>query len=167
MGWKFLLPVALLSALLIACDKAPVLAKGAAAPAFVLEDLQGAQRQFPTEFNQHPVVIRFWADWCASCRSEMVLLDAQYRQRRDKGLQVLAVNVGQDRDTAQRFVSALGVTYGTLLDGHSAVARQYGVIALPTTYLVDRQGKIHTKILGETDAATLSRLLDALMETPS
>jgi cytochrome c biogenesis protein CcmG/thiol:disulfide interchange protein DsbE len=149
------------------CDKAPVLAKGDLSPEFVLEDLHGQSLPFPKALAGNPVVIRFWADWCPSCRKEMKVLDAHYQQRKEKGLRVLAVNVGQDRATAQRFVDAQSLTFDVLLDGSSEVARRYGVNALPMTYLVDAGGKILGKIIGETDEKTLVSQLDRLTGTGS
>ncbi|NGZ05268.1 MAG: redoxin domain-containing protein [Magnetococcales bacterium] len=155
--------VLLMAGLMGACDKAPVLAKGDPAPPFALEDLRGATRPFPERFAGQPVVIRFWADWCPACRSDMKVLDQHYRQRQEQGLKVLAVNVGQDRATAQRFTDEYQLTFDVLLDRSSEIARRYGVNALPMTYLIAPDGKIINKIIGETDTATLTNQLNRLM----
>ncbi|MBF0628608.1 MAG: TlpA family protein disulfide reductase [Magnetococcales bacterium] len=165
-GWRLVLFCVLLwPAWLVGCDKAPALSPGTAPPPFQLEDLQGKLRRFPEEGTQPPLVIRFWADWCPACRNEMTVLEQQFQQRKARGLRVLAINVGQDRATAQRFVEERGLTFDILLDPDSRVAKQYGVVALPTSYLIDKHGKIYKKILGETAADLSAGLLDSLLET--
>jgi cytochrome c biogenesis protein CcmG/thiol:disulfide interchange protein DsbE len=56
------------------------------------------------------VAIRFWADWCPYCRKEMAELQPVYARLHRRGLEILAVNVAQDADTARRFVEPLGIT---------------------------------------------------------
>jgi peroxiredoxin len=109
------------------------------------------------------VVVRFWADWCRFCEKEMVEIEQVYQELSGHGLRVLAVNVGQDRETAQRFVTRLGLSYTTLLDTDSETARRYGVIGLPTTFFINRQGRIHSKILGESNAAIFRQAVEPLL----
>jgi peroxiredoxin len=109
------------------------------------------------------VAIRFWADWCPFCDKEMRDIEQVYRELSDRGLRVLAVNVGQDKQTAQRFVKRLGISYTTLLDPDSETARSYGVLGLPTTFFIDRQGLVHSKILGESDAAVFRQAVEPLL----
>lgn len=144
---------------LAGCEERVRLQQGDPAPAFTLEDIEGTPRSFPEDYRGTPVVVRFWADWCRFCKQEMQDVEAVYRERGGEGLAILAVNVGQDRDTARDFVTALGVSYDTLLDTESTVAGAYGVVGLPTTFFVDREGRIRAKILGEADKATFERLL--------
>ncbi|MBF0260352.1 MAG: redoxin domain-containing protein [Magnetococcales bacterium] len=155
----------LLAGALTGCEKAPVLAKGDPAPPFQLETLRGPALSIPDGVTGYPVVVRFWADWCPSCRSEMAVLEKQYQQRKKMGLRVVAVNVGQERATAQRFADEFALTYDMLLDGSSQVARRYGVNALPMTYLIGPDGKIVNKIIGETDEQSLAGQLDRLMDS--
>jgi peroxiredoxin len=109
------------------------------------------------------VVVRFWADWCRFCEKEMTEIEQVYKELSGRGLRVLAVNVGQDRETAQRFVERLELSYTTLLDPESETARNYGVIGLPTTFFIDRQGRIHSKILGESDASIFRQAVEPLL----
>lgn len=146
------------------CEAAPVLQQGSLAPSFTLTRLDGSPLRFPEELAGRPLVIRFWADWCPYCRDEMAGLEQLFQTRQGTGLAILAVNVGQERAVVQRFVDSLGLTYPALLDADSAVTRRYGVIALPTTYLVNRAGRIRSKLLGETDQKTMGRLITELLE---
>ena len=145
--------------LLAGCGGEPAAAlnAGARAPAFQAASPGGAAVQFPAAFAGRPVVIRFWADWCKYCEGEMKAIEAVYQRHHGKGLEVLAVNAGQDKGTVESFVRKIGVTYPALLDENSAIARSYGVVALPTTYFIDGQGVVRGKIVGEADAATFER----------
>lgn len=154
---------ALLLATLLAlagCGERTRLGAGDAAPAFELTDLAGATRRFPADFTGTPVVIRFWADWCRFCAREMKDVEAVYGEYDPGEVAILALNVGQDRETAHDFVTGLGISYDTLLDRDSEVAGRYGVVGLPTTYFVDREGRIRAKILGEADRETFRKLLE-------
>lgn len=166
---KLRFPLALVAAILAAllcagCDgKAPKLNTGMAAPAFATVRLDGAKVRYPDDFKGKPVVIRFWADWCPYCAGEMQAIDRVYAPLHDRGLEVLAVNVGQDRGTIETFIKRLGIHYPALLDEEAGITRSYGVIGLPTTYFVGTDGVIKAKLVGESDEATFNRLAGALL----
>ncbi len=144
---------------LAACggEPAPKLNTGDAAPAFEAVRLDGTKARFPADFAGKPVAIRFWADWCKFCEGEMTAIETVYRRHKSLGLEVLAVNAGQDRETVAAFVQKIGIGYPALLDENSAIAKRYGVVGLPTTYFVDGSGIVRAKIVGEADAATFER----------
>ena len=137
---------------------------GDAAPAFRAQRLDGGTIDFPAAAAGKPVVIRFWADWCKYCEPEMKAIDAVYRRHKDKGLEVLAVNAGQDRKSVEAFIGKLGVSYPALLDEQSAIAKRYGVVGLPTTYFVDGRGIVRGKVIGEADEAVFERHALALLK---
>ena len=95
----------------------------------------------------------------------MRAIDPVYRRLEPRGLRMLAVNVGQDRDTVRKFVERTGITYDVVLDKDEAVTRRYGVIALPVTYFIDSEGVVRHRILGESDAATFERMAETLLGT--
>ncbi len=150
MSFCRLLLVVCVPCLLLACgaEVAP-LEKGRAPPSFTLRQLDAQPLRFPADVGDAVVALRFWADWCPFCASEMRALEPVYHQYQSRGLRILAINVRQDRATAQAFIDKLGVSYDVLLDETGEVARGYGVAGLPTTVFIDRQGRLNTPILGE------------------
>jgi len=149
----------LLILLLTACGgpDIPAPVNGQPAPAFQLSRLAGGTLAVPDGFAGKVVAIRFWADWCPYCRKEMAELQPVYARLHGRGLEILAVNVAQDADTARRFVEPLGIGYPVLLDTDGATARAYGVKALPMTWLVDAQGVVRGKIVGEATPEVFER----------
>ena len=133
-------------------------------PAFRAPQLTAGELEFPAAMAGRPLVIRFWADWCKYCEAEMQAIEVVYQRHREKGLNVVAINAGQDRATAAAFVKKIGVTYPVLLDEPSAIAKRYGVVGLPTTFFVDAGGIVRGKIVGEADAATFEREAVALLK---
>jgi cytochrome c biogenesis protein CcmG, thiol:disulfide interchange protein DsbE len=157
----------LLLGLLAGCgDQRTTVANGEPAPEFQLERLAGGQTTL-SDLRGELVALRFWADWCPFCRREMGDLEPVYQRLRGQGLEILAVNVGQGRGRVERFIERLSISYPTLLDPDSAVARRYGVIAIPVTYFIDRDGIVRGRILGESDAATFERMALPLLNQPS
>ena len=140
---------------------------GEPAPAFQAKNLAGGVLKVPGDFtgkNSGKVVaIRFWADWCPYCRKEMAELQPVYARLHGRGLEILAVNVAQDRDTVRRFVEPLGIRYPVLLDPEGATARAYGVQALPITWLLDRHGIVRGKIVGEATPEVFERRVVELL----
>jgi peroxiredoxin len=151
--------------LLAACSAEPPakLNIGDTAPAFAAQRLDGAVAHVPAAYAGRPLVIRFWADWCKFCEGEMKGIEPVYRRHQAQGVEVLAVNAGQDRATVAAFVGKLGISYPALLDEDAATAKRYGVVGLPTTYFIDRQGIVRAKIIGEADADTFERRLRELL----
>lgn len=160
---KLLFILLLLLAVTACGDKTPALKNGQAAPAFSLADLQGSKVTFPDDFRGKVVAIRFWADWCPFCKTEMKDLEPAYRKLKEKGLVMLAVNVRQDRDTAAQFIKKLGVSYDVLLDTEGEVAKRYGVLGLPTTFFVDRHGILSSRIIGESTPDDFTAIISELL----
>jgi peroxiredoxin len=129
-------------------------------PRFVLQDLNGGKVTVPDDLQGKAVIIHFWADWCQYCLEEMPALDALYREYRGKGLEILAVNVGQSPEAAKAFMKRVRVSYPVLLDTDSSTAKQYSVLGLPRTFFLDRKGRIKYKLLGEASSETLERLIN-------
>jgi cytochrome c biogenesis protein CcmG/thiol:disulfide interchange protein DsbE len=150
--------------LFVACEGSPRFNVGATAPAFSTTYMDGKAVRFPDDFRGKPVVIRFWADWCSTCEGEMKTIEKVYQNRRAQGLQLLAVNTGQGADTVKAFIRKIGISYPSLLDEGSAIARQYGVVGLPTTFFIGADGVIKSKVVGEADVAIFDKLAGELID---
>ena len=110
---------------------------GSIAPTFQTFRTDGGATHFPAAYFGKPLVVRFWADWCKYCEGEMKAIEAVYQRHKGKGLEVLAINAGQDKATIDAFIKKIGVSYPALLDEKSTIARSYGVVGLPTTFFID------------------------------
>jgi peroxiredoxin len=84
-------------------------------------------------------------------------IEKVYQRLKPRGLEVIAINAGQDRKTVAAFMQKIGVSYPALLDEESAIAKSYGVVGLPTTYFVDARGVVRVKLIGESDEAGFER----------
>lgn len=155
----------LIAAWLGGCDRAPLLVQtGAQAPAFSLPRLEGGTAAFPGDYPGRVVAVRFWADWCPYCRSEMQALEPVYRELRGRGLTPLAVNVMQPRGQVEAFAREIGTSAEVLLDADGGVTRSYGVMGLPVTVVVDRSGVVRGRIVGESTAETFVQVVEPLLQ---
>lgn len=132
-------------------------------PKFTLPDLKGNEVSVPDDFKGKVVIIRFWADWCIHCSVEMPAIDIVYNKYKDRGVIILAVNVGQPKEVAEEFVTNLRISYPVLLDTYSVTAKKYGVVGLPTTFILDRNGVVRKKILGEADKDVFEKTVAELL----
>lgn len=104
------------------------------------------------------VMLNVWATWCAPCRLEMPSMQRVYDRFREDGLEVVAVSVDKDpglrqsdgaiRGMVSEFVEQLGLTFPIAVDPTGGTERLYGVEALPTTFLIDRSGRIRVREVG-------------------
>jgi len=96
------------------------------------------------------VLINFWATWCPPCRREMPSMERLSQALKGEDFVVLAVDVGEDADTIHAFTSQLDATlrFPILLDSTSRAMQAWKVAGLPTTFLVDKQGRIAASAIG-------------------
>jgi peroxiredoxin len=120
------------------------------APDFSLPDLSG--KQIPLkQFRGKLVFLNFFATWCGPCREEMPGMERLHRAHQEKGLVVLAVNLQERAKTIRPFVQSLKLSFPTVMDAEGAVSREYGVRALPVSFLIGRDGKIVWRAIGGRD----------------
>jgi thiol-disulfide isomerase/thioredoxin len=117
------------------------------------------------------VVVNFWASWCAECRPEMPVLERLHREFAAQGLSIVGVNAREGRETVGGYARALGLTFPLVLDSNGEINTLYGVIGLPTTFLVARDGRavalaVGTRNWGSAPArALIQRLLAETAQT--
>lgn len=118
---------------------------GDLAPDFTLEDLEGNVVSL-SDFRGKGVMINFWATNCPPCREEMPAIERQYQQFKDQGIEVLAVNIAESHLVASRFAQRHGLTFPILLDQDRSVTQRYGVIPIPTSFFIDKDGIVVAKV---------------------
>ena len=112
-----------------------------AAPDFTLRTMNGPNVRL-AEQRGRVVMVNFWATWCGPCRQEMPQLDRLYQKYRASGFVLLGVNVDDDARKAGEVAAKLGVTFPVLLDTDKAVSKLYDLSTMPSTVLIDRDGKV-------------------------
>ena len=120
---------------------------GTAAPDFTLPDAGGHPVNLH-DLRGKVVVVDFWATWCPPCRKEMPVLQQMRTDLAGKGLVVLGLDVGEDAETVAAFAKKQSYTFPLLLGAEPDVSAQYFVEAYPTTFVVDRRGRIAYRDLG-------------------
>ena len=138
--------------------------RGKAAPDFALEDLNGKSVSLQG-LRGRVVVLDFWATWCGPCRAALPHLEQLHKDFAGAGVQVLAVNLREDRETARKFVESIGLTMPVLLDTTGKVAERYAVSGIPQTVVVDKNGQIARVFVGFSPEA--SRQLREAVEAAS
>lgn len=108
---------------------------------FYLNDLDGNIVDLES-FRGQPVILNFWATWCAPCRVEMPALQAAYEAHQDDGLVILAVNDEETYQEVADFFAELGLTFTPLLDAEGEISRLYNVFNFPSSYFIDGTGRI-------------------------
>lgn len=119
------------------------------APALKLKDIEGRTHDL-AQFKGKVVLINFWATWCPPCRREMPSMERLSQAFKGQPFVVLAVDVGEDPDTIEAFTSQLDTTptFPILLDTRSRSMQAWKVAGLPTTFLVDKQGRVVASAIG-------------------
>ena len=132
----------------------PMSSRTVVAPDFALRDLDGTMRDLAS-FRGRVVLLNFWATWCLPCQTEILSMAGLHQSYKDYGFEVVAVSSDvQGAEVVQPFVTRLHLSFTTLLDATGQVTRLYGVTSLPTTYLLDREGRLVTVAIGGHDWAT-------------
>jgi thiol-disulfide isomerase/thioredoxin len=137
------------------------LGNGVVAPPLQALDLQGKTWRL-ADLRGRAVLLNFWATWCPPCRAEMPSLQQLAEIYGPEQLQVLALNVGEGPRRITQYLQSSGLNLTVLLDPRSEIARAWGANALPTTYLIDSDGRPRQRLRGEVDWT--SREAQALIE---
>lgn len=139
---------------------------GETAPDFTLKAL-GGQDVTLSSLQGHPVLINFWASWCAPCRVEMPDLVRTYEAHKADGLVILAINTTfQDSvPDAQAFAKEFNMIFPVLLDETGAVARdRYRLRGLPVSFFVDRQGIIVRRQIGAMSSKQIDTFVGEIVQ---
>ena len=144
----------------------PLLEPGMSAPAFTVETPEGKPLSL-ADFKGKVVILDFWATWCGPCLSSMPGLEKLYQKVKDQNVEVLSLNVYDDKDSFAEWVAAnRGTKYNFTFafdpaekgSAESVAGQKYNVPGLPTLYLIDREGKVAAAFVGAQEA----KLIEAL-----
>jgi thiol-disulfide isomerase/thioredoxin len=162
---------ALMSSLVLAAlvlFEAPAVAldKGQAAPEIALEDLTGKPMKL-SDLRGKVVLVDFWASWCAPCRESLPVLETLAKTYRDAGLVVVGINIDKTPELAREFLTKnkLKLSFPVLHDKKHEVAASYAPPTMPSSYLIDRKGRVLSVHAGfrKSDAEKLESELNAVL----
>ena len=163
------------SGLLIACLlwlAAPVLAgeletypEVGPTPPLALKDLGGKPHTLE-DYRGQVVLLNFWTSWCTPCLIEMPAMQRLEAAFPDTAFTVLAVNVKESRGKAWRFQKMLNVKFSVLLDTKGLAAENWNVAVYPTSYLIDKTGRIRYMAYGslDWDSTAIKQVIESLRE---
>jgi DsbE subfamily thiol:disulfide oxidoreductase len=116
------------------------------------------------EFRGRVVVVNFWASWCGPCRQEAPALQRLWERYRDRGVQFLGINFRDDEAAAREYEREFGITFPSVVDPTGKLAFDFQVLALPSTFVVGRDGWIEYHFTGVITDELLRRAIEDLVE---
>ena len=142
---------------------------GQRAPDFRLPQLGKDGQLGLAELRGKVVFVDFWASWCSPCREAMPQYEKLNASLAHDQFSILAVNVDEVRDDAAKFLAAHPVSYAIVFDPAGEVPKAYGLLGMPTSYLIDRSGVVRWRGQGfkSADLDTLRKEIDKLLKEPA
>jgi peroxiredoxin len=130
---------------------------GALAPDFELQNLKGETVRL-SDYQGKPVLVNFWATWCAPCKLEMPNFQ-KYYEKYPGQFEILAIEYGEPVDTVSRFARDMGLTFPILSDPDAKVHALYRFLGYPTSYIIDQKGVLRFQHVGLMDEDALEKYL--------
>ncbi len=140
--------VAIALALSVMASTAVAVEIGDVAPAIAQPALTGDAPHSLAGLKGKVVLVDFWASWCSPCLKSLPLYEGLRQEFGRSDFEILAVNVVEDQGDARAFLETHKVSYPVVYDGGGVVALAYGLKAMPSSYLIDRSGKVHARHAG-------------------
>jgi len=132
------------------------------APDFTLTTFEGESHTL-SDYQGQVVVINFWASWCGPCELEAADLEQAWRDYKKRGVLFLGVDYVDTETEARAYLQKRGVTYPNGPDLRTAISQAYRIKGVPETYIVGKDGSVAETIIGPTDYARLTAILDRLL----
>jgi peroxiredoxin len=142
---------------------------GQAAPDCSLTRFDDAQRYQLSELRGRVVYVDFWASWCSACAQSFPFLNDLQRELGNQGFQVLGVNLDEKPEDTRNFLKKFPAQFAIAADAGGTCPRDFGVMGMPSSYLIDREGVVRHVHMGfrTGDAEQLRRLVKGLLsDTP-
>lgn len=154
----------LIIAALNACNKRGGLQIGDTVPSATLSDFHGKSLTLPQDLKGRVILLRFWSLECEFCDKETVMgLESLYQKYRQRGFMPVAVNVSSIDPDDERLKDFEQLTFPMVVDERGIVAKKFGVIGLPTSFVIDREGVLREKLTGEAGLDELERLFTTIL----
>ena len=136
------------------------------APDWQLTDVDGKPVKL-SDFRGKVVVLNFWATWCPPCRAEIPGFIEIQKKYADQGFSMIGVSLDREGPSVVKpFIAKFGMNYPVVM-GNERVASDYGgITAIPTTFVIDRQGNIVAGYQGLTDQGTFESVITKLLKEP-
>ena len=134
---------------------------GRKAPEFFAESIYGKPVSL-SNYPESPIILNFWASWCPPCRDETPHFEKIWRLYKEKDVVVIGINVQDDLNSANEYISEFDVTFVNGMDKNGRIMVDYGVTGLPVTFFLDREGMIIGRWVGSIGASSLESRVEAL-----
>ncbi|MDF2882927.1 MAG: alkyl hydroperoxide reductase/Thiol specific antioxidant/Mal allergen [Clostridiaceae bacterium] len=128
---------------------------------FKLQDLSGKNVSL-SDFKGKKVYLNFWATWCPPCKGEMPDIEKLYNETKNSDLVILAIDIGEDRDTVQSFLKSNNYNFNVLLDMDQSTASKYNINGIPTSYFINKDGTISAKRVGAMSLSEMKSYIDSI-----
>jgi thiol-disulfide isomerase/thioredoxin len=134
-----------------------------AAPNLGLSDLEGVEHEL-TDHLGHVVLVNLWATWCPPCKAEMPTLEAYYQAHQADGFVTVAINDGDPAEAVAEFVEEYALSFPVWLDPtYQATDHAFKTNNLPSSFVIDREGNVRLRWVGEIDRASLEKYVTPLI----
>jgi thiol-disulfide isomerase/thioredoxin len=133
-----------------------------AAPDLQLRDVTGSTASLEM-YHGKVVLVNLWATWCPPCKAEMPTLQNFYEEYKDTGFVVIAIDSGETIDLVKSFVGEYGLTFPVWLDEGYVTEKVFGTISLPSSWVIDRAGKVRLSWVGEISSRILEKYVPSII----
>lgn len=130
---------------------------GLPAPEFELQDMQGKYHQLKAYAGQ-TMIVNFWAVWCAPCRKEIPAMNRALAILKDENITILGINVGDQQEMIEAFSKDYPMDFTVLMDTNGAVSQHWQVTGFPTTFIINPQGQVVYRVVGDREWDEISML---------
>jgi cytochrome c biogenesis protein CcmG, thiol:disulfide interchange protein DsbE len=136
---------------------------GDVAPVFSATTIDGTEVSL-ADYAGRPVWLTFGASWCADCRAEAPDIQAAWERYGSEGLLVLSIAIQEDAPTAKTYAERAGLTFPTVADPRTEIARRFGLFGTPTHYFIGRDGRVEEIRLGGLQPEDMDTLIASVMD---
>lgn len=133
-----------------------------AAPQMELKDINGNSASLAA-YRGQVVLVNLWATWCPPCKAEMPTLQSFYEKYKEDGFVILGIDDGETLEQVRPFVDEYGLTFPVLLDEGYTSERNFGTINLPSSWVVDRTGRIRLSWVGAISRKVLEKYVPPII----